>query len=58
MRMFQGCVQDKELLTDLSRIRLESLHRFEGPESYERSRLHCKMVCCWPSSSTSSSSDL
>ena len=46
--LVQGCVQDKDLLADLEKISLESLHRFEGDENYESSRLDCRMVCCWP----------
>ena len=30
----RGCVQDKELLADLANISMESLHRFEGPDSF------------------------
>ena len=49
--LLQGCVQDRDLLTDLADISLESLHRFAGPESFESSRVECKMICCWPSKS-------
>ena len=48
MMLLQGCVQDKDLLADLEKISLESLHRFQGEEGYESSRLGCRMVCCWP----------
>ena len=44
----KGCVQDRDLLSDLSKINLDSMHMFEGPENAQKSKNNCKMTCCWP----------
>ena len=47
-KMFQGCVQDNDLMSELKNINLDRMHRFEGEAQYQETKKKCKMRCCWP----------